>query len=81
MSTTLVDQLGAKRTLLETPLALQLVVQGSWSWVNARVSVQFKYQDIDEPRTFDIINLNNYDLILGTPWMHQHQICLGFNLA
>ena len=28
-----------------------------------------------------MINLNNYDLILGTPWMHQHQICLRFNPA
>ena len=27
----------------------------------------------------DVININNYDLILGTPWMYQHQICLGFN--
>ena len=28
---------------------------------------------------FDIINLNSYDLILVTPWMYQHQLCLGFN--
>jgi hypothetical protein len=40
-----------------------------------------KYQDIDEQRTLDIININNYDLILGTPWMYQHQLCLGFNPA
>ena len=43
--------------------------------------VQFKYQDVHETRTFDVINLNNYDLILGTPWMHQHQVCIGFNPA
>ena len=81
MSTTLADQLGIKKMLLNTPLALQLAVQGSQSHVNAMVTVQFKYQSIDESRTFDVINLNNYDLILGTPWMHQHQICIGFNLA
>ena len=81
MSTTLADQLGVKKVLLDTPLALQLAVQGSRSRVNAMATVQFKYQDIDEPHTFDVINLNNYDLILGTPWMHQHQICIGFNPA
>ena len=81
ISTTFADQLGAKRTVLDTPLALQLAVQGSRSRVNSRVTVQFGYQDIYESRTFDVINLNNYDLILGTPWMHQHQVCLGFNPA
>ena len=37
------------------------------------------YQGIDETCTFDVINLNSYDLILGMPWMYQHQLCLGFN--
>ena len=36
---------------------------------------------IKEDHTFNIIILNNYDIILGTPWMHQHQICIGFNPA
>ena len=43
------------------------------------MSAQLKYQGIDEQHIFDIINLNSYNLILGTPWMYQHQICLGFN--
>ena len=49
--------------------------------MNTVASVQLQYQGIKETRTFDIINLNNYDLILGTPWMHQHQVCIGFNPA
>ena len=49
--------------------------------MNTRASVKLEYQDISETRTFDIININNYDVILGTPWMYQHQICLGFNPA
>ena len=56
-------------------------MQGSRSKVNARATLKFEYQDICEDRTFDVISINNYDLILGTPWMYQHQICLGFNLA
>jgi hypothetical protein len=42
-------------------------------------TVRLQYQGIDECCTFDIINLNSYDLILGTSWMQQHHLCLGFN--
>ena len=81
ISSTLVDQLSITREPLSTPLSLHLAVQGSRSKVNASVSVKLKYQGIDDTRTLDIINLNNYDLILGTPFMFQHKICLGFNPA
>lgn len=81
MSSTLADQLGVERRLLDSPLALQLAVQGSRSKVNAVATIQLKYQGINEKRTLDIINLNSYDVILGTPWMHQHQICIRFNPA
>ena len=81
MSSTLADHLGVEKTTLDLPLALQLAVQGSRSKVNTVVTVQFQYQDIDEKCTFDIINLNNYNLILGMPWMHQHQVCIGFHPA
>jgi reverse transcriptase-like protein/aspartyl protease len=79
VSTMLADQLGVKKTKLDAPLALQLAVQGSRSRVNAVATAQLKYQGIEESRTFDVINLNGYDLILGTPWMRQHRVCLGFN--
>ena len=81
VSSTLVDQLSAKKELLASPISLQLAVQGSRSKVNARTTLEMEYQDICESRTFDVININNYDLILGTPFMYQHQICLGFNPA
>ena len=81
MSTNLADQLKVKREELENPLGLQLAVQGSRSKINFRARSRFQYQGIDEERQFDVINLNNYDLILGTPWMYQHQVCLGFNPA
>jgi len=81
MSLTLADQLAVKHSTLYALLSLQLAVQGSRSKVNSARMVQFKYQGIDETHSFDIINLNSYDLILGTLWMHQHQVCLGFNPA
>ena len=78
---TLVDQLKLKRTVLDKAIGLQLTVQGSWSKINAEVSTQLEYQDIREYRQFNVINLNDYDLILGTPWMYQHQVCIGLNPA
>ena len=48
MSTTLADQLGVEKTVLETPLALQLAVQGSRSKVNTVATAQLQYQGINE---------------------------------
>ena len=81
ISSTIVDQLSITRETLDAPLSLHLAVQGSRSKVNAKAMVNLKYQGIDEKRTLDIININSYDVILGTPWMYQHQLCLGFNPA
>ena len=81
MSSMLADQLGMKKQTLDTLLALQLVVQGSCSKINTITTVRLQYQQINEEHTFDIVNINNYNLILGTLWMHQHQVCLDFNLA
>lgn len=81
MSTTLSDQLKVKKEPLGSPLTLQLAVQGSRSKVNTRANVQLEYQNIKEQRYLDIINMNSYDLILGTPFMYQHQVCIGLNPA
>ena len=79
MSTSLTDQLKVQLETLEVPLLVQLAVQGSRSHVNSCTQVHFQYQGIDKERVFDIININSYDLILGTPWLFQHQVCLGLN--
>ncbi|KDQ22499.1 hypothetical protein PLEOSDRAFT_1020767, partial [Pleurotus ostreatus PC15] len=79
MSCDLADQLVAKKIELATPLPLQLAVQGSRSKVNWGCRAWIAYQSINEERYFDIINLSNYDLILGTPWIFQHKILMGLN--
>jgi hypothetical protein len=79
MSTSLADQLKVQKVMLQKPLSLQLVVQGSRSKVNWGTTVHFKYQSIDKDRYFDITNLSNYDLILGTPWLFAHQTTFGLN--
>ncbi|KAJ2913329.1 hypothetical protein MD484_g7081, partial [Candolleomyces efflorescens] len=79
ISSTLVDQLKLKREKLDDPLNLQLAVQGSKSKITSKVNAKITYQDIDETRDFDVINVSNYDLILGTPFLYQHQVCVGLN--
>ena len=81
MSSTIADQLKVKKEKLALPLGLQLAVQGLCFKIDAGAVVEFEYQKIKEKHYFDIINLSSYDLILGTPWLYQHQVCLGFNPA
>jgi len=79
MSVTLADQLRLPLNELEKPIVVQLAVQGSQSKVNYGARARLQYQTIDEDRHFDIINLQNYDLVLGTPFMFQHKILMGLN--
>lgn len=79
MSSKLAHQLGVKTFELEKALPVQLAVQGSRARVSLGCKAQIRYQAVDEERHFDIINLLNYDLILGTPFMFQHKVVLGLN--
>ncbi|TFK20220.1 hypothetical protein FA15DRAFT_600125, partial [Coprinopsis marcescibilis] len=79
MSATLAEQLNLRKVKLERPIDVHLAVQGSRTKVKYGVKPRFKYQEIDEKRHFDIINLSNYDLILGIPFLFQHQILVGLN--
>ena len=81
VSTTLVDQLRLRMDVLKSLLNLQPAVSGSHSKVKATVTARVDYQDIHGDRTFDVINLDSYDMILGTPFLYQHQVLLGFNPA
>ncbi|KAF8573438.1 hypothetical protein K439DRAFT_1650010 [Ramaria rubella] len=58
---------------------LKLKLLGSQSVINYNTMVDFKYQDIKERCSFDIINIDRYNLILGTPFLFQHKILMGFN--
>jgi len=81
MSLTLAEQIKAPLITLEKPLTIQLAVQGSRSRVNYGTSVRFQYQGADYRRYFDVMNLQNYDLILGTPFMYQHSASVGLNAS
>ena len=72
MASTLAEQLKVKKKSLDTPLGLQLAIQGLQSKINTTAEARFQYQGINAIWHFDIINLNNYDIILGTPLLYKH---------
>lgn len=57
---------------------MKLAVTGPCTMVNFAVNAT-KYQGIAESRYFDVMNIKRYNVILGTPFLFQHQIVLGFN--
>jgi hypothetical protein len=79
ISTTVAEQLGVKKETYSKPLSVQLAVHGSRSKINCGTKVRFQYQSIDSERRFDIANLDNYDVILGTPFLYQHKVAVGLN--
>jgi Retroviral aspartyl protease len=79
ISTTLVDQLKLKAEHLAKPITCQMAATGSRMMITSSVEPVFTYQGIEESQHFDVINLENHDVILGTPFLWQHKILLGFN--
>ena len=79
ISTTVVEQLKLRKEVYAKPLSVQLAVHGSRSKVNCGTIVKFQYQSINCDRRFDIANLDNYDVILGTPFLYQHKVAIGLN--
>ncbi|KAF8761936.1 hypothetical protein RHS01_00156 [Rhizoctonia solani] len=79
VSTTIVDQLRLPKVKLTKPLQVQLAMAGSRGTLHYGVKARIEYQGIDEYRDFNVGNLDNYDLILGTPFLFQHSVRLSFN--
>ena len=64
---------------LEHPVGLQLACMGSKSIISYGVesTIAFGRYCVDE--YFDIANINYYDVILGTPFLHQLGVALDFS--
>ncbi|KAI0661158.1 hypothetical protein C8Q70DRAFT_932215 [Cubamyces menziesii] len=69
---------GAKRIHLEEQVTLQLGCAGSRSKISYGTRVPIKYGGIQETMYFDIVNLDRYDCVIGTPFMNRHGIILDF---
>lgn len=79
ISAKLVHQLNIKPFELQKQIPVHLAVQGSRAKISTGCTVEIGYQSIREERYFDVANLLNYDLVLGTPFLFQHRVSLGFN--
>ncbi|KAI0323298.1 hypothetical protein GY45DRAFT_1349834 [Cubamyces sp. BRFM 1775] len=75
----LAHQLNIKAFELTKALPVHLAVQGSRTKVNYGCRAAIEYQRIRTNCYFDIVNLLNYDLILGTPFLFQHKVIFSFN--
>ena len=69
---------GIKTFALEKPIALQLACIGSRSMINygAHTTIKIGHKVVEE--YFDIMNLEHYDTILGTPFLRKMGIVLDF---
>ena len=79
--TTVVDQLDLQKEFYVKPLSVQLAIHRSRSKINCGAKVNFQYQSINCEWRFDIANLDNYDAVLGTPFLFQHKVAVGINPA
>ena len=69
---------GIKMFSLEKPIALQLACIGSRSMINygTHVTIKICHKVVEE--YFDIVNVEHYDAILGTPFLRKMGIVLDF---
>jgi hypothetical protein len=58
-----------KTFALEQPIALQLACVGSRSTINYGTHAIVKFGDRDIEEYFNIMNIEYYDAILGTPFL------------
>ncbi|PSR74038.1 hypothetical protein PHLCEN_2v10177, partial [Hermanssonia centrifuga] len=79
ISTKLVHQLNIQAFELQKQLPVHLAVQGSRAKISSGCKAELAYQTINSARYFDVANLLNYDLVLGTLFLFQHRVSLGFN--
>ncbi|KAF9489600.1 hypothetical protein BDN71DRAFT_1401365 [Pleurotus eryngii] len=63
---------------LKDPVPLQLGTVGSSAKLQFGTNVNIQIMDIDDVEYCNVVNINQYDTILGTPFMHKHGIILDF---
>ncbi|KAI0691880.1 hypothetical protein C8T65DRAFT_536750, partial [Cerioporus squamosus] len=66
----------APKIVLEEQVILQLGCTGSRSKINYGTQVPVKVGPISDMVYFDVVNLDRYDCIIGTPFMMQYGIVL-----
>ena len=63
---------------LDKPIGIQLAVTGSKSVINYGANATIKYKGRELKEYFDILNINYYYAILGTPFLRKHEVIIDF---
>ena len=64
---------------LDQPVSLQLACVGSKSMINYSACAVIKFGNTTVEETFNITNIDYYDVILGTPFLRCLGVVLDFN--
>ncbi|PBK82268.1 hypothetical protein ARMGADRAFT_868434, partial [Armillaria gallica] len=78
MSPAFMDISKALVSRLCNPVVLQLGTMGSRARINFGMTSTITSQGYSGPEYFDVININKYDIIMGTPFMHHNNVVLDF---
>ena len=64
---------------LENPVQLQLGTVGSRSMINFGTKTRLELGPVREDNAYlDVVNIDRYDMIIGTPFMRKHGLVLDF---
>ena len=65
---------------LDNPVALQLGTVGSRSMINFGSRTSLELGPIKDSNAYlDVVNIDRYDMIIGTPFMQKHGLILDFS--
>ena len=62
----------------DKPIGIQLAVTGSMSVINYGTNATIKYDGKESEEYFDIVNIDYYDAILGSPFLRKHKVIIDF---
>ncbi len=63
---------------LTEPVTLQLGMIGSHSKINFGTRANLRMAGLDLTEYVDIVNIDCYDMLIGIPFMHHHNVTLDF---
>ena len=63
---------------LKKPVKLQMATSGSCSVINYGAQAKLQVGGFKQSRYFDVVNLDRYHVILGTPFLKEHGVMLNY---
>ena len=67
-----------KTFTLGKPIGIRLVVMGSKSVINYDTNTTIHVNGIESKEYFDVVNMDYYDAILGTPFLKKYEVIINF---